>query len=98
MESRASLPGWTGEDARPPSRQSDGFRLPDRRDFPEFSQYGFRHNPIHVHHCNRFSRCARLHIGHPTAQREVGNVDFVIAEDRADFANNARNVSVAKVN
>ena len=82
------------EAGRPPSKQPDGLGLLDRRNFPEFRQYRLRYDTVHV---NDRDGLARLHIPHPASEREVGNVDFVIAQNRADFPDHARYVSVAEV-
>ena len=51
-----------------------------------------------MYHCDRFARSAWLHIAHPTAERKIRNVDFVIAQNRAYFSNHAGHVAVAKLN
>ena len=77
------------------SKKPDSFRLFDRRHLPELRQYWLGDDPIHVNHGNGF---ARFRIPRPASQREISNIDFVIAQDRAYFPNHAGDVAVAKVN
>src|SRR5271170_2433684 len=76
------------------SKQPDSLRLLDRRHLPQLGQHWLGHNPIHVNYGDGF---ARFGISHPAAQREICNVDFVIAQNRADFPDHPRYVSVAQV-
>ena len=77
------------------SKKPDSFRLFDRRHLPELRQYWLGDDPIHVNHGNGF---ARFRIPRPASQREISNIDFVIAQDRAYLPDHARDVTIAKVN
>ena len=64
----------------------------DRRDFSEFGQDRLGDRSIHVYDGNGF---ARFRIAYAAAQGEIGDVDFVIAENRADFSDHAGDIAIA---
>src|SRR5579863_223753 len=80
------------------SKEPDGLRLLNRRHFPELGQHPLGHDPIHMHHRDSFARSTWFHISHPASQREISNIDFVIAQDGAYFSNHAGDIAIAKVN
>src|SRR6476660_917701 len=79
-------------------KQPDRLGLLHRRHSSQFSQNFWRHFSIHVHHRYRFPRSTGLGVADPAAQREVGNIDLVLAQNRAYFSDHAGNVAVTQVN
>jgi hypothetical protein len=76
--------------------QTDGLGFLHARGFAQFGDDSFRNVAIHVHHGERFAGLARFGFCAP-AKREIRDVDFVFAEDRAHAPDHARNIAIAHV-